>query len=80
MNKLRRWINRDDGKYCQIGNENLNYLEVVGIVFMISGLLALPIKKHNLFDIPNWVVYSMFACAFILSWVGISKKSKNDKN
>lgn len=80
MNKLRRWINRDDGKHYQVGNENLNYLELVGGILMISGLLSLPIKKQHLFDIPNWVVYSIFVCAFILWWLGTSKKNKNDKN
>ena len=37
--KIRRWANRDDGKYHQVGNHRLNWLEVVGALLFLAVLL-----------------------------------------
>ena len=39
MNKIRKWINKDDGKYYQVGNFSLTWLEILGAFIAIAGLV-----------------------------------------
>jgi hypothetical protein len=70
MNKLRKWINRDDGKYYQVGNDDLNYLEILGGVLTICGLLLLVFMQKTDLDIPRWAVFATFAASLGLWWLG----------
>jgi hypothetical protein len=39
FSKLRQWVNRDDGRYYQVGNRNLGALEAVGLLTSICSLV-----------------------------------------
>jgi hypothetical protein len=55
MNSFRQWVNRDNGRWFQIGNEDLNYLQVIGYGCMLVGFLLLPIREHLFPSIPVWI-------------------------
>ena len=60
MNKFRQWINKDDGRWFQVGNEDLNYLQIIGCGFMVLGLLLFPVRQHLFPEIPKWIHISVF--------------------
>jgi hypothetical protein len=37
--KLRIWANRDDGRYFRVGNENLSWTTVLGVLALIAAVL-----------------------------------------
>lgn len=39
LGRIRRWVNRDDGKLLQVGNTNLGWAEIVGMLLATGGLL-----------------------------------------
>jgi hypothetical protein len=39
LSRLRKWANRDDGRFYQIGNESIDVLTVVGVLVLIGALI-----------------------------------------
>ena len=39
LSGLRKWANRDDGRFYQIGNESIDVLTVVGVLVLIGALI-----------------------------------------
>jgi hypothetical protein len=76
MNEFRKWINRDDGKYCQVGNENLNCVEVFGYTLLICSFLVVVINKNELVHVPKWMTITVATTAIVLMWWGNYKKNK----
>jgi hypothetical protein len=76
MKKIRQWINKDDGKWFQIGNENLNSLEIIGFGFMVLGFLLFPMIKHVFPDSPKLIPISALIVAVCFLMAGTLKKRK----
>ncbi len=80
MNKLRKWINRDDGKYYRVGNENLSFLQILGGILMICGFLLMACQQKASIEIPQWVILVTFALAAFLWWSGDCSKQRKRPN
>jgi len=39
LKKLRGWINRDDGRFYQVGNRSLGVLEAIGLLVFVCSLV-----------------------------------------
>lgn len=76
MNKLRQWINRDDGRWFQIGNENLNTLQIIGYVFMVLGFLLFAVRQHLSPNIPTWIPCVALLMGFCGLYFGEPKEKK----
>lgn len=37
--KVRQWVNRDDGRFYRAGNRRVGFVEAVGLLLFIAGLL-----------------------------------------
>ena len=46
LSKLREWINRDDGRFYQIGNEPIGAWTVVGMLSIVSALVLWQLHTH----------------------------------
>ena len=46
--KIRKWINRDDGRCFQVGNYDLNGSEIVGMMLGVACLVGLALAKYTL--------------------------------
>jgi hypothetical protein len=80
MNKFRKWINRDDGKYYQVGNESLNFLEILGGMLMICGFLLMVCMQKTDLKIPRWTVFTTFAFSVGLWGLGDFKKQREKRS
>jgi len=79
MNKLRKWINRDNGKHYQIGNLNLCYLEILGYLLLISTFIVTALIKKELVSIPLWLTIFPLATSAILLRIGEDKSLEEKK-
>jgi len=80
MNTFRKWINRDDGKYYQVGNESLNFLEILGGMLMICGFLLMVGMQKTDLEIPIWTVFTTFALSVGLWGLGNFKKLREKRS
>jgi membrane protease YdiL (CAAX protease family) len=78
MGKLRDWLNRDDGRYFQVENRNLNWYEIVGILLSIVVVFLWHLNNKKIFSIPPLITVATFALAFLLSWIGIRKSDNTN--
>ena len=46
QSKLRGWINRDDGRFYQIGNESIGAWTVVGALSLVGALILWQLHTH----------------------------------
>lgn len=76
MGRIRDWINRDDGKWFQVGNESLNLFETIGGFVMIIGLTLVPLKQKVMSEIPTWSIIVVLLVSFIFMYIGIYLKDK----
>ncbi len=44
--RLRRWINRDDGRWYRVGNRNLRWYQVLGCLLYIGALFWLQLAQR----------------------------------
>jgi len=40
FSKLRRWANRDDGRFIQVGNEAISLLSLCGVFALVCALVV----------------------------------------
>ncbi len=76
MNSFRKWVNKDNGRWVQIGNEDLNYLQVIGYGCMLVGFLLLPIRQYLFPSIPVWIPIAAWIASPIFIAMGERKKRK----
>lgn len=58
--EFRRWINRDDGRFYQIGNESISTWIAVGTIFLVGALVLW--QLHTRFGINGaWAVVASLA-------------------
>jgi len=43
--RLRKWANKDDGRYFQIGNENIHWPEALATLSVIFGICVLALNR-----------------------------------
>ena len=76
-NKIRAWINRDDGKIYQVGNKNLGALETIGWFLLILALLVCTL--HDKAGIEStWVGWLSFFLGLILLFWSAKDEGEND--
>jgi hypothetical protein len=46
LSKLRRWVNRDDGRFYQVGNGPIGILTAVGALALVSALVLWQLHSH----------------------------------
>lgn len=39
LSKIRKWANRDDGRFYRVGNENISATAIVGMLVLIGALV-----------------------------------------
>lgn len=44
--KFRHWINRDDGRLYRAGNRRVGFVEAMGLLLFIAGLLLWQVHTH----------------------------------
>ena len=54
---MRKWINRDDGKLCVVGNYTLNIFEIIGYLVFIVGGLVLNVKVLAELKPYGWLLF-----------------------
>jgi hypothetical protein len=73
---IREKINRNDGKYVQIDNHELNGKEIVGYSFLILALLVYLLVDKVDFQY-SWFGWVFFAIGFVLVILGIIQNEKS---
>jgi hypothetical protein len=76
MGRIRKWINRDDGKWFRVGNDNLNLLETIGGLLMVFGFALVCLNRGRISDIPTWFLLLIFMAAIVI-WAYGSIIKKN---
>ena len=46
LSKLREWVNRDNGRFYQIGNESIGAWTVVGALSLVCALVLWQLHTH----------------------------------
>jgi len=75
LRDIRKWINRDDGKGLKVGNYDLNFIEIIGYLIFIAGIMPLGIRRLAPFKLYGWALTIL---GLILAFLG-NLKNKNDK-
>jgi hypothetical protein len=77
LRDIRKWINRDDGKWLRVGNYDLNFIEIIGYLIFIAGIMPLGIRRLAPFKLYGWVVTIL---GLILAFLGNLKNRNEKKN
>ena len=70
QSKFRQWINRDDGKHFQVGNQDIGALTIAGALIWICGLLLFQLQSKDLIP-AGWALataivgFVIFAFGFV---------------
>lgn len=72
LSELRRRVNRDDGKLFQVGNRPLGWVEIIGMLLFIGGMLLWQLhEKAGL----SWIwAAASGVLGFILSILGGARR------
>ena len=54
LKNMRKWINRDDGNLLVVGNCNINTVEIIAHLILITGVLILGFKVFAEFKPYGW--------------------------
>ncbi len=79
MNKLREWINRDDGKFYQIGNENLNVIEIIGYFLLVLSLVLYGLHQKAGLE-ATWIGWVSFLVGVVMVFYGGLKKEGSNES
>ncbi len=77
LRDIRKWVNRDDGKWLRVGNYDLNLLEIIGWFIFIGGILPLGIKSLAPFKLYGWILTIL---GLIVAFFGNLKNKNDNKN
>jgi len=75
--KIRAWINRDDGEMYQIGNKKLGVAEVIGYLLCIVAMLVYLLHSKVGFE-QTWVGWAALIVGFCLVTWSTSKEVNNE--
>lgn len=76
--KFRTWANRDDGSH-QIGNRNLNNLEIFGYLLLIAALTIYLLHEKSGFQ-ETWIGWLFLVVGFVFTVLGTPNEENSDKN
>ena len=68
--RLRKWANRDDGKYYRIGNYDLNWKETVGWLLIILACIIYLLHQNGNFETKALRWTSLAAGIGFIVWGG----------
>jgi hypothetical protein len=74
FSKLRQWVNRDDGRYHQVGNRNLGAFETAGLLTAICSLLLW--QAHAKPGISSIWAYGEMVGGLLLASFGLRRARK----
>lgn len=79
FNKIRTWINKNDGKYFKVDNQIFNDYEAAGYISLILAIVVYLFHEKAGFE-STWIgwLFLCFGCAGV--FIGIMKKVKNGEN
>ena len=64
--KLRAWINRDDGRYYQVGNTKLRWYEIAGYLSVVVAVGLYGIPQMALLGFKQFSIIFLIAGAVLL--------------
>ena len=70
---IRAWINRDDGRLYQVGNENLNAFEIIGYFLLIIALMVSLLHDKAGLE-STWIGWVALFAGLGLAFYGTFKK------
>jgi len=73
--RFRQWINRDDGRFCRVGNRPLGGLEIAGTLLWIAALALW--QLHDKVGIDKFWAIAAGIFGLILFAIG-DMRSKDD--
>ena len=78
--EYKDWINRDDGKFFQIGNKDLGILEVIGYLLLVLALIIYLL--HDKAGVEStWVGWlSLILGLILLFWSVKDEDEEDDKD
>jgi len=73
LKKFRTWINKNDGSYFQVDNQNFNLWQVVGFLFVIASLIVYLLHDKVGFS-RTWLGWVFLFTGFISLFIGNTRK------
>lgn len=73
--RLRAWVNRDDGKMLQIGNRRLNVFELLGYLLFVLSLVIYVLHDKTGFN-ATWIGWAALFGGAVM--VALSAGGAND--
>jgi hypothetical protein len=69
--RFRTWLNRDDGRFCQVGNQSVGPSMIVGVLAMVASIILWKLHSHVGIDkvwslaagLIAMAAYSLEACS-----------------
>ena len=74
LSKLRAWLNRDDGRLFQVGNERIGVLTTVGGLGLVAALILWQLHKHTGVD-TIWTI-AAGVIGFVLFAAGVWREER----
>ncbi|TAN42149.1 MAG: hypothetical protein EPN25_03780 [Nitrospirae bacterium] len=78
--KIRKWINRDDGRWHRVGNYDLTGIEIAGCVLMLSCFVGLALAQHTLNQKNKYVSIGLGIIGLVVYIWGSYKNDKARKD
>lgn len=75
-NKIRTWINKNDGEYFQVENHTFNAYEASGYILIILALVVYLFHDKAGFDL-TWIGWLVLCFGCIALFIGVMKKVRN---
>ncbi|WP_299873046.1 hypothetical protein [uncultured Cocleimonas sp.] len=73
LKKFRTWINKNDGSYFQVDNQNFNLWQVTGFLLVISAFIVYLLHDKMGFS-STWLGWVFLLAGFILLFIGHTRK------
>ena len=75
--QFRNWLNKNNGSFYQIDNQNLTLLEVAGYILCISAFIVYLAHEKAGFK-ETWLGWLFLVIGFALTLIGVNKRMKNE--
>ncbi len=75
-NKMREWINKNDGKYFQVDNQEFNKYQAVGFILLILAFTIYLFHEKAGFE-EIWLGWLLFFIGAISLIIGYAKRNQS---
>jgi len=76
LSKIRKWVNRDDGRLFRVGNERVSVCALIGVLILVGAVVLW--QMHLAVGIAGaWVIAVGVIGAVLLVWGLVSGRSGN---